>query len=476
MMADFTDCTMDDLKVGLPMRMVFRKRTEDPERGFVNYFWKAAPVPGARALMNQIRFDGQVAVITGAGGGLGRAYALELGRRGASVVVNDLGGARDGAGDGSSSPADKVVEEIRAAGGRAVASYDNVATAEGGANIIGTAVDAFGGVDIVVNNAGILRDKSFTKMEPENWDAVMAVHLNGAYHVTRPAFAVMKAKGYGRIVMTTSAAGLYGNFGQTNYSAAKMALVGLMNTLKLEGAKYDIRVNTVAPLAASRLTEDIMPPDMFEKMKPELVAPLVVYLCSGRCQETGAIFNTGMGYANRAAVVTGPGAIVGDAEQPPTPEQIHRHWDVINATEGGKELSDLTTALMDLMTPPSTADADAKPTEAAAGSDLTVAAIFEKMPAAFVADAAAGVDVVFQYCIGGQNGGDYSVTIKDQACTVIEGLADQATCTLKIDDADFIRLITGELPAMQAYTSGKLKIEGDLMKSQLIEKLFKMQG
>ena len=475
MMADFTDCTIDDLKVGLPMRMVFRKRTEDPERGFVNYFWKAAPVPGAQEMINQVRFDGQVAVITGAGGGLGRVYALELAQRGARVVVNDFGGARDGAGDGSSSPADKVVAEIQAAGGQAVASYDNVANAEGGENIIRTAVDTFGTVDIVINNAGILRDKSFTKMEPENWDAVMAVHLNGAYHVTRPAFGVMKAKGYGRIVMTTSAAGLYGNFGQTNYAAAKMALVGLMNTLKLEGAKYDIRVNTIAPLAASRLTEDIKPPDMFAKMKPELVAPLVVYLCSDRCQETGAIFNTGMGYANRAAVVTGPGTIIGDAAQPPTPEQIHRHWDAINTTEGGKELSDLTSALMELMTPPSTADADATPAAAAAGSDLTVAAIFEKMPTVFVKEAAAGIDVVFQYCIGGPTGGDWSVAIKDQACTVTEGVADQATCTLKIDDAEFIRLITGELPAMQAYTSGKLKIEGDIMKSQLIEKLFTLE-
>jgi len=300
------------------------------------------------------------------------------------------------------------------------------------------------------------------------------VHLNGAYHVTRPAFAVMKEKGFGRIVMTTSAAGLYGNFGQTNYSAAKMALVGLMQTLKLEGAKYDIRVNTVAPLAASRLTEDIMPPDMFDKMKPELVAPLVIYLCSDRCQETGAIFNAGMGYVNRAAVMTGPGAVLGDAEQPPTPEQIHQHWDAVNATEGAKELSDLTTALLDLMTPPAMDESEPKPADAAAGSKLTVAAIFEKMPTAFVADAAAGVDVVFQYCIGGPNGGDWIVAIKDQTCSITPGLADQATCTLKIGETDFVRLINGELPAMQAYTSGKLKIEGDIMKSQLIEKLFNL--
>ena len=350
-MADFTDCTMEDLKVGLPMRMVFRKRSQNQEGGFVNYFWKATPAPGARERMNRIHFEGQVAVVTGAGGGLGRAYALALAGRGARVVVNDFGGTRDGAGSGDRSPADRVVDEIRRMGGEAVANYDNVATVEGGENIVRSAVDAFGTVDILVNNAGILRDKSFAKMEPDAWDAVMAVHLDGAYHVTRPAFAVMKEKGYGRIVMTTSAAGLYGNFGQTNYAAAKMALVGLMNTLKLEGAKYDVRVNTVAPLAASRLTEDILPPDMFQKMKPELVAPLVVYLCSDRCSETGTIFNTGMGCVNRAAVMTGPGAAIGDLAHPPTPEQIHENWARINTMEDAKPLADLTSALMDLMTP-----------------------------------------------------------------------------------------------------------------------------
>ena len=472
MMADFTDCAKDDLAVGLPMRMVFRKRTEDTARGFVNYFWKATPLPGARALMNRIRFDGQVAVVTGAGGGLGRAYALELARRGARVVVNDFGGARDGAGDGSSSPADRVVAEIQAAGGQAVANYDSVATAEGGHTIVATAQKVFGGLDIVVNHAGILRDKSFTNMEPQNWDAVMAVHLHGAYHVTRPAFALMKSNGYGRIVMTTSAAGLYGNFGQTNYAAAKMALVGLMNTLKIEGAKYGIKINTVAPLAASRLTKDILPPDLFERMTPERVAPLVVYLCSERCQETGAIFNTGMGFANRAAIMTGPGTMIGDARHPPTPEQIHRNWDRIDAMEEAKELPDLTSALLELMAPQPPQRAQSQRPLASPDEDRGVAAIFEAMPATFNKDAAAGVDVVFQYCISGPGGGDWFVAVKDQRCSVSTGLSDEAACTLTIADTDFIRLIRGELPAMQAFTAGKLIIEGDIMQSRLIEKLF----
>jgi len=207
----------------------------------------------------EIRFDDRVAIVTGAGAGLGRIYALELAKRGAKVIANDLGGARDGSGKGSKGPADEVVDEIKNLGGEAVANYDSVATVEGGKNIVKSAIEAFGTVDIVINNAGILRDKSFLKVEPKNWQIVIDVHLNGAYNVSHPAYAVMKKKGYGRILMTTSAAGLYGNFGQTNYTSAKMGLVGLMNTLKLEGAKYNIKVNTIAPVAASRLTGDILP-------------------------------------------------------------------------------------------------------------------------------------------------------------------------------------------------------------------------
>jgi 3-hydroxy-3-methylglutaryl CoA synthase/NAD(P)-dependent dehydrogenase (short-subunit alcohol dehydrogenase family) len=351
-MADFTDCKLAEVKVGLPMQMVFRKRTQDKERGFVNYFWKARPIAGAAEEMAKIRFDGQVAVITGAGGGLGRAYALELASRGAKVVVNDLGGARDGSGEGSAAPAQKVVDEIKAAGGHAVANYDNVAAAAGGENVIECALDNYGRVDIVINNAGILRDKSFIKMEPENWNAVLAVHLNGAYNVTRPAFRAMREQGYGRVIMTTSAAGLYGNFGQTNYSAAKMALVGMMNTLKLEGRKYDICVNTIAPLAASRLTEDILPPDMLARMKPELVTPMVVYLASDQCRESGQIFNAGMGYFNRAAILTGKGAKIGDGENPPTPEEVSENFDQICDMADAEPVEDANAALFALVSPP----------------------------------------------------------------------------------------------------------------------------
>ena len=487
LMADFTDCELSDCKVGIPVKMAFRRRFWDDERGFAGYFWKAIPEPGAAAALPEIRFDKRVAIVTGAGAGLGRTYALELARRGAKVVVNDFGGTRDGAGAGSASPADKVVEEIVALGGEAVANYDNVATAAGGEGIVKTALKAFGGVDILINNAGILRDKSFLKMEPENWEAVLAVHLNGAYNVTRPAFAAMREKGYGRIVMTTSAAGLFGNFGQTNYSSAKMGLVGFMNTLKIEGAKYNIKVNTIAPLAASRLTEDIMPPEMFARMKPEFVTGIVLYLCSEACEATGEIVNAAAGFYSRAAVLTGPGAILGGPEKIPTAEEIRDNWAKIDSMQGAKELSDANTAVLSFLTPPSPpAGGQAPPAGAIGGTGVAgagapaggmdVKGVFARMPEAFRPEKAGGVDVLFQFSISGPGGGDWTVAVKDGARKVEAGKAEKPTTTIKMADEDFLALIAGKLDGMQAYGSGKLKVEGDIMKSQLIGKLFKFAG
>jgi len=259
--------------------------------------------------MSGIRFDNRVAVVTGAGGGLGRTYALEFAKRGAKVVVNDLGGKTDGTGK-STSMADKVVDEIKAAGGQAVANYDSVSTFEGGEAIIKAAVDNFGTVDVVINNAGILRDKTFAKLEPDDLDAVLAVHLRGAFCVSQPAFKVMKEKGYGRFVFTSSGAGIFGNFGQTNYGAAKMGLVGLMHVLAVEGAKYNIKCNAIAPTARTRMTEDLLGP-MAEFLSPETVTPLVTYLASEDCDVTHEIYSVGGGRFARIFVGVTPGWVAG---------------------------------------------------------------------------------------------------------------------------------------------------------------------
>ncbi len=416
-----------------------------------------------------IRFDGRVAIVTGAGGGLGRVYALELAKRGAKVVVNDFGGARDGSGAGAAGPADKVVDEIKALGGEAVANYDSVATAEGGANIVKTAVDAFGKLDILINNAGILRDKGLLKLEPENWQIVLDVHLTGAYNVTRPAFAAMRENGYGRVIMTTSAAGLYGNFGQTNYSSAKLGLVGFMNTLKLEGGKFNFKVNTIAPIAASRLTEDVLPPDMLDKLKPEYVSPIVLYLCSEECADTGHIYNCGAGFYNRAAIMTAPGVVLGDGKKIPSVEDISVSWDKIADLKGAKEYGNLNDLILgDVLA----ALEGKKEAPKSSGGFAAVKDVFAAMPGAFQAGAAT-TDVVFQYCISGDGGGDWYAEIKGGGLTVAAGTHASPGCTLKMVAGDYLDLMNGKMNAMKAYTSGKLKIEGDLMKSQLLEKLFK---
>ncbi|WEK57400.1 MAG: SDR family NAD(P)-dependent oxidoreductase [Candidatus Brevundimonas phytovorans] len=274
-----------------------------------------------------IRFDGQVAIVTGAGGGLGREHALALAARGAKVVVNDLGGARDGSG-GSATAAEAVVAEIEAAGGEAMANAASVTDAAAVEAMVAEVMARWGRIDILVNNAGILRDKSFAKMELADFRLVMDVHLMGAVHCTKAVWDIMRAQNYGRIVMTTSSSGLFGNFGQANYGAAKMALVGLMQTLAIEGAKNDIRVNALAPTAHTRMTEDLQGLPL-EALGPELVSPGLLYLVS-RDAPTRAILAAGAGGFERAYVTLTQGDF---AVGPDAPEQVAARFDAISDRE-----------------------------------------------------------------------------------------------------------------------------------------------
>lgn len=271
-----------------------------------------------------ISFEGRVAIVTGAGGGLGRAYALELARRGAKVVVNDLGGARDGS--GRSDAAAKVVEEIEAAGGEAVANGASVTEPAQVEAMVAAAKERWGGVHVLINNAGILRDKSFAKMSVEDFRAVVDVHLAGSAICTRAVWETMREQAYGRILMTASSTGLYGNFGQANYGAAKMGVAGLARTLHLEGAKYDIRVNTIAPTAATRMTEDIFPPDLLALFSPENVVPAAIYLVS-QDAPSGAIVGAGAGVVQAAYITLTPGYALPDGRH--TPEEVAANWDKI---------------------------------------------------------------------------------------------------------------------------------------------------
>jgi 3-hydroxyacyl-CoA dehydrogenase/3a,7a,12a-trihydroxy-5b-cholest-24-enoyl-CoA hydratase len=295
-----------------------------------------------------LRFDGRVAIVTGAGGGLGREYALLFAERGASVVVNDLGGSAFGDGKGTSA-ADKVVQEIRAKGGKAVANYDSV---ENGDKIVKTAMDNFGRIDIVVNNAGILRDKSFQNMSDLDWDLIYRVHLKGAYAVTKAAWPIMKKQNYGKIIMTSSNAGVYGNFGQANYSAAKSALIGLSHTLAQEGAKYNVFSNAIVPTAGSRLTQTVMPTDLVDALKPEYIAPMVVWLCHEKCTDNGGLFEAAAGWFGKLQYSRSEGRVLRTKNHKVVPEDVRDHWEEITNMENSQSysrLADVTSKLVGVL-------------------------------------------------------------------------------------------------------------------------------
>jgi NAD(P)-dependent dehydrogenase (short-subunit alcohol dehydrogenase family) len=281
-----------------------------------------------------IRFDGRVAIVTGAGNGLGRSHALALARRGAKLVINDLGAKTDGSG-GSASAAERVVQEIAGFGGEAMASAASVTDFAAIETMVGEAKARWGRVDILVNNAGTLRDKTFAKMELADFRAVLDVHLMGAVNCCKAVWETMRAQNYGRIVMTTSSSGLYGNFGQANYGAAKIALVGLMNVLHQEGAKYDIRVNTISPTAATRMTAELMPKAMLDLMQPESVTPAVLYLVSEEAPSR-VILGAGAGSYARVTIEETEGVYLPEDQR--TPEAIQTRFQDISAPAGAKAL------------------------------------------------------------------------------------------------------------------------------------------
>ena len=275
-------------------------------------------------MTDTFRFDDRVVIVTGAGAGLGRSHALDFASRGAKVVVNDLGGGAHGGGKGSEA-ADSVVAEILAAGGEAVANYDSV---ENGEAIVRTALDNFDRIDVVVNNAGILRDSSFAKMSEEDWDLIYRVHALGAFKVTKAAWPVMLEQGYGRIINTASAAGIYGNFGQANYAFVKRGLIGFTNTLAIEGARKGIKANVIAPVAGSRLTESILPPEVIDALKPGFVTPLVIRLCAEQSEETGSVFEVGAGWISKLRWQRTQGAFF-NPDEALSAELVDAAWDKI---------------------------------------------------------------------------------------------------------------------------------------------------
>jgi len=311
-------------------------RLVDTGRTFCSY-------PGV-SMSESVRFEDKVVIVTGAGGGLGRAHALLFARHGARVVVNDLGGSAHGEG-ASASAADRVVSEILEAGGIAVANHDSVTDGE---KIVQNALDAFGRVDVVVNNAGILRDKTFSKMEDADWDLVYRVHVEGAYKVTRAAWPHLREQNYGRVIFTSSTSGIYGNFGQSNYGMAKLGLYGLTRTLALEGRKNNILVNAIAPTGGTRMTEGLIPAEVFELLKPELVSPLVVYLGSEQCQDSAGLFEVGGGWIGKVRWERSLGAGF-DPHAGFSPEDIAARWHTINDFEGAAHPNDSIEALKEMM-------------------------------------------------------------------------------------------------------------------------------
>eukprot|EP01067_Filipodium_phascolosomae_P004872 Filipodium_phascolosomae@DN2849_c0_g1_i1.p1 len=417
---------------------------------------------------NSLRFDGRVAVITGAGGGLGRCYALDFAKRGCKVVVNDLGGSHTG--EGKSKAADVVVDEIRKGGGEAVSNYDSV---ENGESIIGTAISNYGRVDILVNNAGILRDVSMAKMTEKDWDLIMLVHLKGSWACTKAAWPYMQKQKYGRIINTASAAGLYGNYGQANYGAAKLGLLGFTNTLAIEGVKYNIQANCIVPLAASRLTATVMPGELMEKLSPTAVAPLVIYLCNEKCKETGQILEVGAGWIAKVRHQRAQGV---KFEMPFTAEQVEKGittaMDFSNPSYP-TNINESLTAAISAESNLSVFGSKGGGAAAVAQSQWKSSKLFQLMTALLQhkpdqkAKLISSVGAIFEFIILDKKGGkavDFWVVDLRNGVVKNEksGEGTPPDATFSISDADIFEVVMGKLNPQIAFVQGKMQIRGSM--------------
>ena len=421
-----------------------------------------------------MRYDGKVAIVTGAGNGLGRAYALLLGSRGAKVVVNDLGKNVKGEGGDGQNPADVVVSEIKKLGGEAVANYDSV---EFGDKIVKTAVDAFGTVDIVINNAGILRDVSFQKMKELDWDLIMKVHLKGAYSVTRAAWNIMREKKYGRIVNTGSSAGIYGSFGQVNYATAKLGLWGFTQSLAKEGEKRNIRCNCIAPLAGTRMTATVMPAEIVEALKPEYVAPFVAFLVHEQCEDNGGLFEVGAGYIARNRWQRTAG-VQYDVKSL-TPESIASQWNKVGDFSSGATFPESNQEMMEVVmnnlekAKEQAAAAQAAPATPSTGLESEL--IFNMMKN-FLArgegtEIIKKVNAVFGFEITKKKGQKpvliYEIDLKNGNGDVQQRKAQNPDAVFTMTDGDFVKVCKGTLLGQTAFMQGKMKIKGNIAKATL---------
>lgn len=438
----------------------------------------------------KLHFNGRVAIVTGAGGGLGREYALLLASRGCSVVVNDL----------DKNAADLVVSTIRQSGGQASANYNSV---EDGALIVKTAIDNYGRIDVLINNAGILRDKSLLKMTDDDWDIIHRVHLRGSFLVTRAAWPYMRERGYGRIIMTASSAGLFGNFGQTNYAAAKMGLIGLSNTLAVEGAKYNIHSNVIIPIAASRLTADIIPEQLLKRLLPSYVAPVVAYLCHENCRETGGIFEASGGWVARYKLHRSVGKVYNEDL---SLETLDRDWSQLTSMQGGAYFSSVAEHFGSIVqslqdneatnNPPALQAKQADENNNSNNSDNRNKdeddAILKSIPVSGYKcdllfsiidyrmkeepDLLEQLKAVFQYNIT-QNGKHITTwtadTKHDTAVYNSEPRNNiKPDCTVTVDDDDFVKIMVGKLNPQRAFIMGKLNIKGNVLLLQKLNTLW----